>query len=261
MKSNLCYYKISLSFKGTSFLGWQKQKDFRPTVQEEIEKACSKIFKSNNIHTIGSGRTDTGVHGIKLICRLAAPFMIECEALKRALNTHLNKDIRVICVEESNGSFRPTNDAISRTYKYLFSDREMINPFENEYIAKVKGKLDLEKMKEACSFFIGDHDFVNYMCVGTDVLSTKREILSCNVLLHKESFHGMMGQHYSITIKGSGFLKQMIRLIVATVWSYAQGKITKEQIQESLSGVKLDQKLAPVAPACGLYKIDVQYKP
>lgn len=255
---NSSYYKILISFKGTRYLGWQIQKDFEPTVQGEFNKACCKVFKSNEIHTIGSGRTDTGVHSLGHIVKLEAPFFIEYENLKKALNTNLPDDIRVLNVEKSDSEFLPTNHAKQKTYKYLFTNKKDLNPFTSDLVANCPFELDFELMKKACILFIGKHDFKDFQCTGSDVSSTVREIFSCSLSYHETNFHGIVSGHWVLEVTGNGFLKQMVRLIVGCLWNIGRGKTTLDSLEESLDR-PLGKRLGAVAPACGLYKISVEY--
>jgi tRNA pseudouridine38-40 synthase len=252
------FYKVFISFKGTRFLGWQIQKDFSPTVQGEFNKACSLVFKSQNVHTIGSGRTDTGVHSLGHVVKLEAPFFIECESLKKALNTNLPSDIRVHRVEVCDEGFLPTNHAKQKTYKYLFTNLSEVNPFAGDFIANCPYELDFELMQKACVLFIGKHNFKDFQCTGSDVSSTIREIFSCSLYQQKTSFHGIIGDHWVVEITGNGFLKQMVRLIVGSLWNVGRGKTSLDQIEQSL-GMPTQKRLGPVAPACGLYKVSVDY--
>lgn len=252
------YYKAHISFKGSDFLGWQKQKDFTQTVQEKLDNALVKIFKSESVNSIACGRTDSGVHAFDMTVKLNVPFDIEKSGLLKGLNSHLPKSIRIISIENSTEQFRPTYDAKSREYFYLFSNKRDLTPFCTDLIARVHIDIDEFKINEALALFCGEHDFKNFMCVGSEPKTTVREIFSVKLELVDESFHGLINSHYKITIIGAGFLKQMVRLMVGAAFAYSDGKITLNDISQSLisPGVK---KLSPVAPANGLYKSKVSY--
>jgi tRNA pseudouridine38-40 synthase len=252
------YYRLTVEFCGTRFLGWQKQKDFSPTVQDELEKALSKIFKSDDIHTIGSGRTDTGVHSLSHIVKIKVPFDIEKESLKRAINSNLKVDIRVKNIDDCLEEFRPTNDAKSREYMYLFSNSKDSNAFQENFIPNISFELDIDKMKKACGLFVGNHDFLNFYCTGSQINSTHREIFKCSLEFHELEFHNILPSHYVFRIEGSGFLKQMVRLIIGTIWQVGRGKVTLESLERELANPG-KQKLGITAPACGLYKTSVKY--
>ena len=102
--------RIRICFDGSEYLGWQVQKDFRPTIQGTLNSALEKIFKQS-ISTIGSGRTDAGVHARHLYVAFKPPFHIAHDSLLKALNSHLPDTIRVEELKEVHDSFRPTNDA------------------------------------------------------------------------------------------------------------------------------------------------------
>lgn len=251
-------YKIQLSFKGTKYLGWQKQKDFGPTVQGELNKALIKIFKSENISTTACGRTDSGVHASNMTVKLEVPFFIEKDGLLKALNSQLDPCISIKSIENSSTSFMPTYDAKSREYFYLFTNNRFQSPFEADLVASIKCSISIKKINDALGMFIGKHDFKSYMCVGSEPSTTVREIFSASIEKIEPTFHGMIGGHYKITITGNGFLKQMVRLIVGTVLAYSNDKISLADIKKSFEDTT-DRKLAPVAPANGLYKSQVSY--
>lgn len=253
-----CFYKLILEYKGTKFLGWQKQKDFSPTVQGEIEKACSIIFKSQDIQTIGSGRTDTGVHSLDHHVKLKAPFKIENNSLKNALNSHLSDEIHILRVEDSTEDFLPTNHAKYKEYIYLFSNFDEANAFQSDFIVNCRYELNIELMKKACELFVGRHDFKDFECVGSNPSSTIREIFSCELVFHEMDFHGILPNHYVFKVRGNGFLKQMIRLMVGTLWDIGRGKTSLEELKASLDSPS-GKRLGATAPANGLYKAKVVY--
>ncbi len=252
------YYKLAIQFKGTRYLGWQIQKDFHPTVQGELNSCLEQIFKSNDIHTIGSGRTDTGVHSLSHVVKVKAPFKIEFEGLRRGLNAILPEDIRILSVEDCNSDFLPTNDAQRKEYRYLFSLGKNPSAFQTDIIANNRFDVDVELMKKACGLFIGEHDFSDFQCVGSDVSSSVREIFECELYKKEVDFHGILPGHYVFRVVGSGFLKQMVRLMVGCIWDVGRGKTTLEELKSSMTN-PLGKRLGPVAPPEGLYKFDVQY--
>lgn len=252
------FYIAHLSFKGTGFLGWQKQKDFSPTVQEKLNNALVILFKSESVQTTACGRTDSGVHAFNMTVKMTVPFEIEKNGLLRGLNSNLPKSIRINSIEDSDEQFRPTYDATSREYFYLFSNQRDLSPFCSDLIASIHVDIDAKRINDALKIFCGKHDFRNFMCVGSEPKTTIREIYSVQFELVDESFHGLIGSHYKITIVGAGFLKQMVRLIVGAVLAYSDGKITLDDIIKSLDFPD-SKKLSPVAPANGLYKSKVSY--
>src|SRR3989344_5477295 len=113
-------YKIIISYKGTNYFGWQVQQESQVTIQGEINKALSLISKSENIYSIGSGRTDAGVHALNQVCRVEIPLKISPDSLMKALNANLPKDIRVKEATFCEPDFHPIYNASEKEYIYLF---------------------------------------------------------------------------------------------------------------------------------------------
>lgn len=249
-------YRLELSYDGTDFYGWQKQPNVQ-SVQESLENCIKKIIKQDNVKSMGSGRTDAGVHAKKQVVRLEIPVSIEAEKLRRALNQNLSKSIRVNKIEVSE-EFHPTRDVKIKNYRYYFSMNELC-PSLSRYVLYLDRIVDIEEMEKGARLFIGRHSFHNYFCVGTPVKSFEREIISCEIVpTTLESQFGSKVECYYLEIKGTGFLKQMVRLIFGSLHFLGLKKITVPMIQESLNKTS-DQKLAPVAPPQGLILYDVTY--
>ena len=253
-----CYYNLRIQFRGTNYQGWQTQPNV-PTVQGQLNQALFRIFKSSNVHSIGSGRTDAGVHALDYLVKIKVPFHIEHNSLISALNSNLNTDIRVMHAESSTQDFLPTNHAKSKEYIYRFSNLSGANAFQSEFIPNISYNLDFALMESACRLFIGRHDFSDFQCTGSDVKTTVREIFECD-LTHctHATLGGMFPEHYQFRVVGNGFLKQMVRLMVGTLWNVGRGKLALDQLECALQK-PTGKKLGFVVPACGLVKSKVSY--
>lgn len=252
------YYKLVLQYKGTRYLGWQVQpEEAGLTVQGELNRAARVVSKSENVKSLGAGRTDAGVHALGQVAKIGMELEIPCENLVKALNGNLPDDIRVLSAEMSDEEFFPTVHAKSKEYHYRFTCGRTFTAFQNELIQNQPFELDLKRMQEACKIIIGRHDFTNYYCEGTEVASNIREIYECEILEIPQG-DWMLPGHYVFRIVGNGFLKQMVRLLMGAIWNIGRGKITLEQFQNSLSSTKV-HKLGPVAPPNGLYMVRVNY--
>lgn len=252
------FYRLLIQYKGTNYLGWQVQPDDAGlTVQGELNRALKVISKSENVKSMGSGRTDSGVHALGQVAKVGIELQIPPENLVKALNGNLPDDIRVISAEVSNEEFMPTVHAISKEYHYRFTCTRTFTALQNDLIANYPFELDVEKMREACKILIGTHDFSNFYCEGTEVSHNIREIYECEILeIPQDSW--MLPSHYIFRIVGNGFLKQMVRLLMGAVWNVGRGKISLEELRASLSPNKVP-RLGPVAPPNGLYMVRVNY--
>ncbi len=249
--------KLQVKFSGSNYFGWQVQNQAGPTVQGTLNTALEKVYKEK-IKTIGSGRTDARVHSLDHHVVFTPPFSIPSDSLIKALNSHLPEDIRIYTCVEVENDFRATNDAIKKEYRYLFTNDPIGSPFQNDLMTNLTFDLNFDAMSRACEAFIGSYDFENFHCTGSDPANTIREIYECEIIKVDPDFHGILGPHYCLRVVGNGFLKQMVRLIVGTVWSHGRGKVSIEDIQKSLA-LEDAGHLAAVAPAQGLYKFKVHY--
>ncbi len=252
------YYRLTLQYKGTRYLGWQVQPDEAGlTVQGELNKALRVISKSEQVKSMGAGRTDAGVHALGQVAKVEIELKIAPENLLKALNVNLPYDIRIVSCELSNEDFFPTIHAKSKEYHYRFTCNRTFTAFQNDLIHNYPFELDTEKMREACKVLIGTHDFSNFYCEGTEVSHNIREIFECEILEIPQG-EWMLPPHYVFKIVGNGFLKQMVRLLVGAVWNIGRGKITLEDLRLALGPNKV-QRLGPVAPPEGLYMVRVIY--
>ena len=253
-------FRLTLQYKGTQYLGFQVQ-SIGQTIQGELNRALRVISKSEEVKSIGSGRTDAGVHAHGQIVRIEIPLEIATDSLVRAINSHLPYDIRVIDASCCTTDFHPIYSAHSKEYNYVFSNKKSISPFAHDLITLFPFDLDFELMKKGCQVFCGEHDFVNFQCTGTDVDSTVRKIFSCELVHHHSNGHWghVIDEYYVLRIIGNGFLKQMVRLMMGAIWNLGRGKITLENLKESLKGGVPLKRLGATAPPEGLYLIEVHY--
>lgn len=252
-------YKITVQYKGTNYLGFQVQPTGK-TIQGEINAALKVLSKSDEVKSVGSGRTDSGVHAFGQVVRIEIPVDIPISSLARAMNSNLPEDIRVVGAEVADLNFHPIFSAKSKEYNYVFSTDELASPFARELVTYFPFHLDIELMKKGCQVFCGEHDFINYQCVGTEVESTVRQITSCELVRLESTGHWqhLVGEYYILKITGNGFLKQMVRLIMGALVNLGKGKITLEDLEKSLKS-PLKNRLGATAPPQGLYLKEVHY--
>ncbi len=249
-------HKLTLEFNGTVFEGWQRQTRTANTIQGQLESSLAKIFKKE-VLVKGSGRTDSGVHAKNFVVIFEKPFNIPDQSLIKALNSHLPSSILVKSCEETRIS-SPTNEATSRTYKYFFTNLEYPSPFVLDFMSNISYPLNFEAMQAACELFIGEHDFMSFHTKGSDPSTTVRNIFNCEIQRFPSSLEGIVPEHFVITVKGSGFLKQMVRLIVASIWDVGRGKLDLNSIERALKDAT-GKHLSAVSPPNGLVKFSVDY--
>ncbi len=248
MKGIMRNIKITIAYDGTNYSGWQKQKDKR-TVEEEIEKTLSKILKED-VDINGSGRTDGGVHAYGQVANFKTTKNIGIDELKRACNTILPRDIAIIEVEETDELFDSRKCSKSKHYRYIVSNSEFHDALNKDRKYHYKYRVNLEKMKQAAKDILGEHDFTAFRSVGSSSKKVIQEIYKIEIVKNKEDI--------IIDIVGTGFLYNMVRIIVGTLLEIGTGKLKPETIKNMLE--TKDRKLGgKTAPAMGLYLVKVIY--
>lgn len=242
--------RLLLSYKGTDFFGWQKQKKLR-TVQGELEKVLQKIFQKK-ILIQGSGRTDTGVHALEQ----QAHFDISQKEFKsRDLFTIFNKllpqDISVLNVLQAPDEFHARFSAQKKTYIYFIYVSPKLAPFLCDFMWNRSSPLTLKTLNELASVFKGTHDFKSFQNSGSPVKTTVKTIYSSRWFKISPEIYG-----YEVT--GNGFLKQMVRNMVGTQIDLFKEKEPQRALQKILKSKDRRQALR-VAPSQGLFLKKVFY--
>lgn len=241
-------YRITLSYLGTAYCGWQNQKNGL-SVQEVVEKAFGRLFGRETAVT-ASGRTDAGVHAEAQVAHLDADTSIPAEKIPFAVNTLLPEDIRVLSCEEAPDDFHARFSAKEKTYRYSVYASRHSAPLENTAV-HVTGKLDLDEMRRAAAFIEGRHDFRCFEASGSEIRDTVRTV--------KEIRIEERGRITDIFVTADGFLYNMVRIIAGTLVSAAKGKIPADEIPEIiLSGDRT--RAGKTLPAKGLTLIGVKYE-
>lgn len=240
--------KLTIEYDGTNFSGWQVQKDKR-TVQEEIEIALSKILKEE-VSITGSGRTDAGVHALGQVANFKTEKTIKPQELFFAINTMLPIDIVVTGVEEVDEDFNARISAKKKHYRYVINNGKIPSALNAYREYHFKYFLDVEAMQLAANDILGEHDFKGFSAAGTTVKDTTRTIHLLKI--------NRLGDRVIIDVVGSGFLYNMVRIIVGTLLDIGSGKSDICLIKNMLETKDRSLGGRTVGPE-GLYLVDVEY--
>lgn len=241
--------KLTIAYDGTNYCGWQVQPN-GITIEEVINKALRKLT-GEEITVIGASRTDSGVHAMGNVAVFDTDTTIPAEKIAVALNQRLPEDIVIVKSEEVHPDFHPRYCDCSKTYEYHIINTRIPNPTKRLTNYFVSYILDIDKMRKAASYLVGEHDFVSFCNVRTDVDSTVRCITELEIL--------KCGEEITIRITGNGFLYNMVRIIVGTLIRVGRGFYEPEKVKEILEAK--DRKAAGVtAPAHGLMLIRIEYR-
>jgi tRNA pseudouridine38-40 synthase len=240
--------KLTVAYDGTNYCGWQLQPG-KPTIEAEINKALSGLL-GEEITVIGASRTDSGVHAFGNVAVFDTDSAIQADKICLAVNQRLPKDIRVQSSMEVPVDFHPRRVISRKTYEYRILNRRISLPTERLYTTHIYYTLDLALMQKAASYLIGEHDFKSFCSIKTQALETVRTIYALDVV--------KSGDIITISITGSGFLYNMVRIIVGTLLKIGRGAYPPEKMPAILSGC--DRSLAgPTAPAEGLTLVKIEY--
>lgn len=240
-----------IQYDGTHYAGYQVQPNGN-TVQEELEKALSKMHKGRKVKVTASGRTDSGVHAIGQVIHFDTDLNIPMPNWKRALSSLLPTDIHIASVEAVPVDFHARYDTVGKEYRYyVWNDREP-DIFRRHYSYHVKAELDLKEMEKACEYIQGEHDFTSFCSPRTDIKGEKiRTIYEASV--RKE------GAELVFTFKGSGFLYNMVRILVGTLLEVGKHERSADEIPQMIEA--RDRHAAgKTAPPQGLFLWEVSYK-
>lgn len=244
-------YKFTISFIGTDYHGWQYQPNV-PTIQKEVEEKLFHIINKKRItkqkiRAIGCSRTDAGVHAIEFVFNVKMDTDKDNIFLRKALNSALPSDIQVLNIEEVSLDFNARFDAFKKTYMYKIYFGEKISPFYKERAMHVFRYTDIEKMMNISSMFLGYQNFYGF-CKPSDEENTFCFVENISFNFEKPIL--------TIYITANRFLRHMVRKIIGTMLSYAQGFLSINDIYAFLRMRKISNFNAK---ACGLYLKKVYY--
>lgn len=240
-------YFAVVEYEGTKFFGWQIQVGQR-TVQNDIQKAISTILNTPT-KIYGSGRTDGGVHAYGQTFHFDGKEVEDLGKFKYSLNQILPADIHIKSLEVVPDDFHARFSAKSKTYQYVFNMGEY-DLFNRNREFQLCQKMDVKKIKEAASCFVGKHNFKNFTSKDEDDQNFVREIFSVDVKEDKDKL--------VLTFVGTGFMRYMVRMMVGTLMMIGLGKLEPNEIEKLLNSEERNPTQHRVS-AEGLTLVKVTY--
>ena len=239
---------LIVEYDGTNYAGWQRQSNAM-TVQEKLEIAIRKLT-GETVNVSGASRTDAGVHALGQSAHFDTESRIPADKFSFALNTMLPPDIRVTRSEEADSEFHSRFSGKGKRYRYLIHAAPHASALGRLTRAHVIYPLDVEKMRAEASDLVGTHDFAAFAASGSVVKDTVRTIWRAEIAQN--------GPEIELTVEGSGFLYNMVRIIAGTLIGVGSGKLEPGAFKRAIaSGSRLD--LGITAPAQGLTLMEVFY--
>lgn len=241
-------YFIFISYKGTSYHGWQVQPN-SVTVQKILNEALGTVL-NEKISTTGAGRTDTGVHAIYFCAHFdsSSPDLATTENLIFRLNRYLPEDISVNSIRKVVPDANARYSAISRTYRYYIS--RIKDPFSDGSSWYLHGDIDVAAMNKACDLLKNHSDFTSFSRLHS---GAKSNICKIYDVRWEESDESLV-----FTIRADRFLRNMVRAIVGTMAGIGFGKIDLKEFEDII--IARDRcRAGQSAPARGLFLVDIEY--
>lgn len=218
--------KLIIEYDGTAYSGWQVQPN-GVTIQEVMERALAQMLGTpTTLHA--SGRTDAGVHARGMVACFKTDRTMPLRAFREGLNSLLPGDIAVREASEVPLDFHPRFDAQAKHYRYTMLLDDLRSPLARHVAWRIKGKLDVEAMRKACAVFVGEHDFAAFRGANCAAKTTVRRIYSMELVQEERFLH--------LDIRGSGFLKNMVRIITGTLIEVGQGRKSAADVARLLKG-------------------------
>jgi tRNA pseudouridine38-40 synthase len=250
-------FKIVLAYDGSDFSGWQVQPD-AATIQGTLASAIGRVT-GEKVLPQGSGRTDAGVHALAQVATFALESPIPPQNLVKALNDMLPPSIRVIEATEVPLEFHARKSAHAKTYHYRIHRGAVCPPFIARYVWHYPYPLDVDAIRQAAGFVIGEHDFTSFAAVDSergredevsDVRSNVRRVFA--------SAWECTAEELLYVVRGSGFLHHMVRNLVGTFVLVGKGTLKPEDVATILEA-RNRSAAGATAPASGLYLVSVEY--
>lgn len=239
--------KLTIEYDGTNYAGWQTQPNGL-AVQQVLEEALER-FLGERVVLRSSGRTDAGVHAKGMVACFRTGRSLPESAYTDGLNCILPPDIAVVGAGEVPLHFNPRHDAKGKHYRYTLLCSRRRSPMNRLYAWHLRDRPDLELMRTAAGYFLGEHDFSSFRTSGCAATSTVKRIDSVTISARADFIR--------IDVVGSGFMRNMVRIMVGTLVQVGLGKMQPEDVRRCLA--EPGRKAGPNAPPHGLCLMEVFY--
>lgn len=242
-------YKLTISYDGSRYKGWQKLGDTDMTIQTKIENVLFQMLYEP-VEIIGSGRTDAGVHAVGQVANFKIDKDVSTKELKEYLYRYLPDDIVVTGVKKVDDKFNARLNAKDKTYVYKIYNNFYHDPFLRKHALHVQEPLDIDAMNKAALYFLGEQDFTAFTTARSKKNTNIRNVTSIEIV--------KVGHEVNIYVTAEGFLHNMVRKIVGTLLEVGLGNFKAEDVKGIIQSK--DRALTgTMAPAKGLYLFKVNY--
>ncbi|MDT8422376.1 MAG: tRNA pseudouridine(38-40) synthase TruA [Desulfuromonadales bacterium] len=239
---------LTIEYDGTDFVGWQYQPNGL-SVQESVETALAERL-GESVRLISASRTDAGVHARGMVAHFETSTNLPIAAYREGVNTLLPSTIAITAARSVANDFHARYDARGKWYRYTIMTGTVRSPLNHRQAWFMRSRLDLFNMRQAAEDFVGEHDFGAFRTSGCTARTTRRTVYSVDICAHNEFI--------IIDVRGSGFLRNMVRMMVGTLAEIGAGKRPVTAVAELFAGSS--ERTAFTAPAHGLCLMAIEYQ-
>lgn len=241
--------RLLIEYEGTNYSGWQAQRGL-PTVQGTLIQAIKELTGAE-AELQGASRTDAGVHASGQVANFLSGTNITTLGIRNGLNHLLPDDIVIKDAAEVPPEFDSRRKSQGKTYIYRIINRPYPSALLRNFAWFVFKPLNVELMREATEYIIGEKDFASFRAADSDSLTSIREVTSIRI---EEKEEGLI----EIEVKGTAFLRHMVRIMVGTLAAVGKGKLKPTDVGLIIEA-KDRRKASMTAPPQGLLLKEVLY--
>ncbi|GAB3661790.1 tRNA pseudouridine(38-40) synthase TruA [Echinicola sediminis] len=261
MKSKPYTYLFYIQYLGFRYHGWQKQPGVK-TIQEMLQRSLKGWLGHEDFNILGAGRTDAGVSCMKGAFELfSAEELKDLDGLLQGMNEYLPDDIKLLSVERVGSDFNIIQDVKEKEYRYHFSFGAKPHPFSSPFTVVFPEALDCSKMQAGAKLFEGERDFRNFCTKPKPETVFLRTIFRSELVeaAPKNEAWEIHEPTYSFRVRGKGFLRNQVRLMMGALYDLGKGKLSLEELDRALEGKMDVLPLSRRAPARGLVLQEVVF--
>ncbi|WP_271785000.1 tRNA pseudouridine synthase A [Aquimarina algiphila] len=255
------YYIIELQYLGFRYHGWQKQPTVN-TLQRMVERTVAYVLDHKDFKVLAAGRTDAKVSANQAYVELFVDKEpLDLEIFYPVFNQNLPQDIRALSIEETDENFNIIQSPKIKEYLYLFSYGEKFHPFCAPFMYNVLEDLNIDLMQKAAVLFEGKHNFRSYCHRPTEKTILEGEITHCEIKKNDVYVANFFPKEsYLLQVKGEGFKRNQIRLMMGALLDLGKGKIDLDFLKKTLDPNEEEIVLEHIVPGSGLILNSVEFK-
>lgn len=240
--------RLDICYDGTRYRGWQRLLSSDNTIQGKLETVLSRIL-GEPIEVTGSGRTDAGTHAVHQVANFHCNSTLPADEILENLRKYLPEDIGIYSCKNVSPRFHSRLNAKTKTYRYRVWNSQIPCVFDRKYVYVYPGDLDLQAMRNAAQYFLGEHDFSAF-CANKNMKKSTVRYIESFIIERKEN-------EIEFLVTGNGFLHHMVRIMVGTLLEVGRGTRKADEIPDLFGAVR--SEAGELIPSCGLCLMEVNY--